>query len=241
VTSPWTSRLDELTSRERESLISPLRPTDGARLAEAPLDGQIAGLELALRCNPNVVAIMAWAQAFALPSWYLGAGAIAQTVWNQLHGFDPTHGIKDYDLVYFDSNDVSAEDEEIIETTVRRDLGVDVDVKNEARVHLWYHTVFGRTIPPYLSTEHAISTWPTTASSVGARYEETRFVVCAPFGLRDLFSMTVRANATLIDSAVYEAKSARWSATWPRLTVLPWPSTNEGEGRAQRAPAGRGG
>lgn len=168
---------------------------------------------------------MAWAREFALPSWYLGAGAIAQTVWNQLHGFDPTHGIKDYDLVFFDSHDLSAENEERIEVTARRDLGVDVDVKNEARVHLWYDTVFGRTIPPYLSTEHAISTWPTTASSVGARYEEDRFIVCAPFGLRDLFSMTVRANPTLIDRRVYEAKVARWSAMWPRLTVLPWPSS----------------
>jgi hypothetical protein len=213
-------------------VISPLRPADGARLADAPLLDQLAGLERAIRCNPNVVAIMAWAQAFALPSWYLGAGAIAQTVWNQLHGFDPTHGIKDYDLVYFDSHDVSAENEEIIEATARLNLGVDVDVKNEARVHLWYDTIFGRTIPQYQSTEHAISTWPTTASSVGARYEETRFIVCAPFGLRDLFSMTVRANPALIDRGVYEAKSARWSSIWPRLTVVPWPSTDEGEGRA---------
>jgi len=178
---------------------------------------------------------MAWAQEFALPSWYLGAGAIAQTVWNQLHGFDPMHGIKDFDLVYFDSRDLSAEGEERIEATLRRDvgdLGVDVDVKNEARVHLWYHTVFGRTIPQYQSTEHAISTWPTTASSIGARYEENRFVVCAPFGLRDLFSMIVRANPTLIDRRVYEAKAARWSGIWPRLTVLPWPTTDKREGRA---------
>ncbi|MPZ63102.1 MAG: hypothetical protein GEU93_17795 [Propionibacteriales bacterium] len=30
---------------------------------------------------------------------------MAQTVWNQLHGYDPVHGVKDYDLVYFDPDD----------------------------------------------------------------------------------------------------------------------------------------
>jgi uncharacterized protein len=206
---------------------SPLQSADGTRLADAPTHEQTDALERALRCNPNVLAIMVWAREFDLPCWYLGAGAIAQTVWNQLHGFDPAHGIKDYDLVFFDSHDLSEENEDRIEASVRRDLGVNVDVKNEARVHLWYHTLFGRTIPQYQSTEHAISTWPTTASSVGVRYEEKRFIVCAPFGLRDLFSMTVRANPTLVDRRVYEAKAARWSGIWPRLSVLPWPGTDE--------------
>jgi uncharacterized protein len=171
---------------------------------------------------------MACASRLALPSWYLGAGAIAQTAWNELHGFESAHGIRDYDLVFFDPHDLSAEKEQSIEATVRSDLGrlgdvgSMIDVKNEARVHLWYESVFGRAIPPYRSAEHAISTWPTIASSIGVRYENNRFVVCAPFGLRDLFSMIVRANPTLIDRGVYEAKVARWTENWPRLAVLPW-------------------
>jgi uncharacterized protein len=215
-----------------------LQPADGPVIADSPLHDQIATLERALRCNPNVVAIMACASQLALPSWYLGAGAVAQTVWNELHGFHPTHGIRDYDLLFFDAHDLSAEKEHDIEATVRRDLGehgdlgnlgATIDVKNEARVHLWYESVFGRAIPPYRSAEHAISTWPTTASSVGVRFEDHRFIVCAPFGMRDLYSMIVRANPTLIDRSVYEAKVARWSKIWPRLTVLPWPGHHEGE------------
>ena len=199
-----------------------LLPADGLLIADAPLERQVVALERAVRCNPNNVAVMDWAREIGLPSWYLGAGAIAQTVWNQLHGFEPARGIKDYDLVYFDPDDLSAESEGRIEATARSELGINIDVKNEARVHLWYEAMFGRAIPAYRSAEHAISTWPTTASSIGVRDVEDRFIVCAPFGMHDLFSMIVRANPTLIDRRVYEAKTARWSTIWPRLTVLPW-------------------
>ena len=208
-------------------MTGPLLPADGPLIADAPLERQVVALERAVRCNPNNVAVMDWARELALPSWYLGAGAVAQTVWNQLHAFEPAHGIKDYDLVYFDPDDLSAESEERIEAAARSELGINIDVKNEARVHLWYEGMFGRAIPQYRSAEHAISTWPTTASSIGVRYENDRFIVCAPFGMHDLFSMIVRANPTLIDRSVYEAKTARWSTIWPRLSVFPWPCHQE--------------
>ena len=51
---------------------------------------------------------------FGRKRWYLGAGAVAGTVWNIVHGFDSEYGIKDYDLVYWD-DDISqvAEDKYI--------------------------------------------------------------------------------------------------------------------------------
>jgi hypothetical protein len=147
------------------------------------------------------------------------------TVWNHLHGYEPTAGIKDYDLVYFDTTDLSAgAEEDRARAAAERlgDLGTRIDVKNEARVHLWYQHRFGVAIPPYRSIEHAISTWPTTATSIGVRYEVGAFVVCAPFGLDDLFSMVVRPNKTLIDETVYSSKVQRWNQQWPRLVVIPW-------------------
>lgn len=182
-------------------------------------------LEWRVRRNPVVAAILERAPQLGLPSWYLGAGGVTQTVWNLLHGFDPTWGIKDYDLVYFEPGDLSATGEHAVEARAAQlvaDLEVRVDATNEARVHLWYPARFGRTIPPYRSTEHAISTWPTTASSLGIRYTGSRFVVCAPFGLRDLFAMVVRPNKAIVDRAVYEVKTRRWVELWPQLTVVPW-------------------
>jgi uncharacterized protein len=193
-------------------------------LADAPLDRQVRGLQSAVRRNPVALAILERAGDLGLPAWYLGASGVTQTVWNLLHGFDPTHGIKDYDLVYFDPDDLGERaEQQTAQTAVEHfvDLGVKVDVTNEARVHLWYGQRFGRSIPAYRSTEHAISTWPTTASSIGVRYDNG-FVVCAPFGFADLFRMIVRPNKTIITKEIYEAKAERWASVWPKLSVTPW-------------------
>jgi len=187
--------------------------------------GEVEALERALRRNPVVLAILEGAGDLALPSWYLGAGGVTQTVWNELHGFDPTHGIEDYDLVYFDPDDLSDHAEQKtaqIATEHFSALSVKLDVKNEARVHLWYAQRFGRSIPAYRSAEHAVGTWPTTASSIGVRYDDDGFVVCAPFGLSDLFGMIVRPNKAIVTRTVYEAKAERWAALWPKLSVVPW-------------------
>ncbi len=179
-------------------------------------------LEAALAGNPLITAILHRAEQLALPSWFLGAGAVAQTVWNHLHDYPRDRAIKDYDLVYFDPDDLSAAAEQEHEDRFA-DLDGPVDVTNEARVHLWYPARFGRTIAPYRSVEHAIGTWPTTATSIGVRREpDGTFRVCAPFGLADLYGMVVRPNKAPVDRAVYEDKARRWASVWPRLTVVPW-------------------
>jgi uncharacterized protein len=198
---------------------------DGDALAHAPLARQVEALEAIVRTNPVVCRALDRLPRLGLPSWYLGAGGITQTVWNHLHGLDPTHGIRDYDVVFHDPADLTETTERRIEPDVTALVGGDVrlDVTNEARVHLWYERRFGRPLAPYRSAEHAISTWPTTASSVGVRADGGDFVVCAPFGLADLYAMVVRANTALVDRSVYEAKAERWRREWPQLTVLPWP------------------
>ena len=46
--------------------------------------------------------------------------------------------------------------------------------------------------------------------------------VYAPHGYDDLFALVVRPNRRLAPRHVYEAKTARWKAEWPELTVRPW-------------------
>jgi hypothetical protein len=182
-------------------------------------------LEKILARNPVAAAILERGPALGLPDWYFGAGGVTQTIWNHLHGYELTAGIKDYDLVYFDPADLSASGEADRAREAAEafgDLGAKIDVTNEARVHLWYEHRFGFAIDPYLSSEHAISTWPTTATSIGVRYDGGSFVVCTPFGLHDLFAMVVRPNRTLIDEAVYTSKVERWRQHWPQLVVVPW-------------------
>lgn len=182
-------------------------------------------VETILRANPTLDAILDRADQLGLPDWYVGAGCIAQTVWNHLHGFDPRHGIKDYDVVYFDRSDLSKTSELAVEGRANQllaDLDAELDVKNEARVHVWFTERFGVAMEPYESCEHAISTWPTTASSIGIRPYGDGLTVCAPFGWDDVFDLVVRPNKALVTQVVYEAKAQRWASRWPKLTVRPW-------------------
>lgn len=195
-------------------------------LSLAPLQVQAASLWDALAENPVVQALLDVAAEMQLPDWYLGASGVSQTVWNLCHGFDPAAGIRDYDLVYFDSTDLSDESRRDTEDEVARrvaEFGITVDVHNEARVHLWYQKRFGKRIEPYRSTEDAIATWPTTASAVGVRRDrDGRTAVFAPFGLSDLFGMVARPNKAIVSREIYEEKVSRWAARWPRLTVISW-------------------
>ncbi|MDE1970452.1 MAG: nucleotidyltransferase family protein [Patescibacteria group bacterium] len=65
-----------------------------------------------LKANKSLQFIFEHAGDLNMPNWYVGAGGIAQTVWNIQHGFDPEYMIKDYDLVYYDAADTSFEGQE---------------------------------------------------------------------------------------------------------------------------------
>ena len=187
---------------------------------------QVDHLREYLNHNPVIAEILQKAPSFAMANWYLGAGCIAQTVWNLLHGFAPTFGIKDYDLVYYDASDLSLEAQTCYQeraTELFAHLHATVEVQNEARVHLWYAEHFGYEIAPYESAEAAINSWPTTATCVGVRSASAGSLhVHAPFGLADLFNMIVRPNKRQITRELYEAKTERWTRLWPKLERLPW-------------------
>ena len=182
-------------------------------------------LEIALRQNKWLGEILEKFEEIALPDSWLVAGCIAQTIWNLGYGQPAEFGLKDVDLIYFDEQDLSFEAEASHERRLRdlfQHLPIKLDVKNEARVHLWYEDRFGYAIKPYLSSADAIATFPTTATAVGVRRIRGKLECCAPFGLDDLFSLVVRPNKRQITRAIYEAKVDRWRSIWPRLTYLPW-------------------
>ena len=169
-----------------------------------------------VRGNPALAAVLDGFAAIALPDCWLVAGCVAQTVWNHAHGLPPGHGIADIDLVYHDPDDLSAEAEAAHEARLRARFGPMLDVKNQARVHLWYETRFGRAIVQHASSAAAIATYPSTATAIGLRQGGGDLAVCAPFGLDDLFSLIVRANRRLASEAVFAAKATRWARLWPR-------------------------
>jgi hypothetical protein len=187
---------------------------------------QVDRLREYLSHNQVIAEILHGAPSLAMANWYLGAGCIAQTVWNFLHGFAPTFGIKDYDLIYHDPSDLSLEAQTRYQGHASEffaHLHAAVEVQNQARVHLWYAEHFGYEIAPCESAEAAINTWPTTATCVGVRTASAGGLrVYAPFGLTDLFNMIVRPNKLQITRELYEAKTERWTRLWPQLQRLPW-------------------
>jgi hypothetical protein len=182
-------------------------------------------LRLLLARSPIVATIFdRWPQ-IDLPDCWLVAGCLAQTVWNDAFGLPATHGISDIDLVYFDGQDLSAETEAghaVRLRTLFADLGLWIDVKNEARVHLWYAEKFGNVLAPYVSTEDAIATFPTTATAVGVQPRADGLHVFAPYGLTDLLGLIVRPNKKQITQAIYDAKVKKWQARWPDLRIVAW-------------------
>lgn len=175
--------------------------------------------------SPALREVLTGSQALGLNNYYIGAGAICQTVWNSQNGLPPLHGISDVDFVYFDDSNLSWEAEDEIIRRVNAcfaHLPLKMDVKNQARVHLWYKSRFGTDIAPYPSLERAIDAWPTTATAIGVRLEGEKFVVYEPFGLDDLFGQLIRANKVQIAPEDYRAKCEKWRVRWPTLNISQW-------------------
>jgi hypothetical protein len=190
-------------------------------------DDEARFLDLVLR-NPTTRAVLDRAGRLGVPDWWLTAGALVQTVWNVLDGRDPQAGIRDHDLFYFDAADLSWDAEDAVigrAAALFADLDGVVEVRNEARVHLWYEQRFGVPAPPFTSSQDAVDSFASTTVCVAVtRRADGELEVYAPHGFADLFGRRVRPNPRLAPRAVYEAKSARWQAEWPALVVDPWPA-----------------
>ncbi|MBO0773225.1 MAG: nucleotidyltransferase family protein [Actinobacteria bacterium] len=208
------------------------------RAGRLPLDEQMAQFRAVLSRNETLIRVLGAAAGMALPGWYLVAGCLYQTVWNVVTGQPPEAGILDYDLAYFDASDLSWDAEDgIIQAgrCVFGDVSAPVQIRNQARVHLWYEHKFGVACPPHSSTEAAIDTFEATTACLGVRTEpDGRWRIYAPHGLGDVFNLVARPNPVLAPREVYQAKTTRWQRQWPSLTVLPWPATAPDSGTASR-------
>ncbi|MBD3366257.1 hypothetical protein GF360_02835 [candidate division WWE3 bacterium] len=172
--------------------------------------------------NPNLRKILNNLKFPHNHPWYIAAGCVNQTVWNHLTNRKITHGIGDYDIVYWD-DDISKEAELRIQREIKDqfpDLAENLDIVNEARVHLWFEEDFGQKIEQYKSLEHAISTWPTTITCIGITKRNGEFSVVAPYGLSDLFGMILRPNLPHVIPEIFEKKVEKWTAKWLELRVI---------------------
>lgn len=179
-----------------------------------------------IHADPDLMRLLETLRAIGLPQWRLVAGCLYQTVWNVLTDRPRGTGIQDYDVIYYDDSDLSWEAEDRVirrcAAATRNCVGP-VQVRNQARVHLWFADRFGCNYPRLRCTDESLRYYASIVHAVGVRLEaDDRLDVAAPFGLDDMFAMRIRPNHVLDNAGSHAAKAARAKAIWPEVVVEPW-------------------
>ena len=168
-----------------------------------------------MRATPGLMHVLRTARALDLPDWLVFSGAVYQPVLNHLTGRAPDYAIKDYDLGYFDAADTSYDAEDVV---IRRRVAAAfappfdtlVEVRNQARVHLWFEGKFGEPYAPLGRSAEALERFVSPLNAVGVRLEtDERLTIFAPFGLDDLFAMRLRPNPRRSFNHSFDARGRR--------------------------------
>jgi hypothetical protein len=182
-----------------------------------------AFLATALR-NPVNRTIVDELFQLALPDAWIVSGCLVQTAWNVKTGRAVDYGIADYDVFYFDPDTSWQAEDAAIRALQGRlaHLGVTLELRNQARVYLWYPEKHGLPYPALRCSTEGIDRFLTKNTQVGIRRSQHGYDVYAPNGFDDIAGLMVRPNpGPNFSPANYAAKAARWKKLWPELTVLP--------------------
>lgn len=182
-----------------------------------------ADLSRILRASPDVMHVLTTVRGLGLPDWRLFSGAVYQTVWNAVTGREPSYGLKDFDIGYFDP-DTSWDAEDVfikrVAEAFEEPLRSTVEVRNQARVHLWFEDRFKEPYAPLTSTDEALTRFVCPAFGVGVRLEDDDSIsVAAPFGLDDVFDMVLRPNPNRPLAAGWERVTTSARARWPECRI----------------------
>ncbi|MCI4661855.1 MAG: nucleotidyltransferase family protein [Neomegalonema sp.] len=190
-----------------------------------PEEGLQARLIEIIESAPLLTDLLERSRNLNLPAWRLVSGAIYNTVWNRLTGREDNHGINDLDIAYYDP-DLSWEAEDRViraAAPIFADLPFPVEIRNQARVHLWYEARFGRPYAPLASVEEGIDRYAAKTHAVGVRLLESGALdIFTPYGLEPIFAMRMVPNHLLDNRETYERKAKRALECWPELTVESW-------------------
>lgn len=188
-----------------------------------------------VRQNPVNAAILErlpQLETFA-PGVMLVAGSLFGTVWNVQSGRPAAENIKDYDLFYWDA-DLSYEAEDAVirqAAELLADLDAPIELRNQARVHLWFNPKHGLNRPPLRSAREGIDQFLVECTCLGV---DARGEVYAPYGLDDMAAGVLKLNALNHSPGLYAAKAASYLVRWP------WLRDTEQVSPSQRQDGGRG-
>ncbi|MCS6622998.1 nucleotidyltransferase family protein [Roseibacterium beibuensis] len=188
------------------------------------MNDQETRLAAIVRADPGLMHVLTTVRGLGLNDWRVFSGAVYQSVWNAVTGRPAGYGIRDYDLGYFDPDTSWDAEDAVIKRVAAafeppfRDM---VEVRNQARVHLWFENRFGESYEALADTDEALARFVAPAFAVGVRLEDDDTIsVAAPFGLEDVFGMVLRPNPDRPRAKGWDKAVASATARWPELTII---------------------
>jgi hypothetical protein len=177
-----------------------------------------------VRADAGLMHVLTRIRTVDLPDWRIFSGAVYQSIWNAVTARPSGYGRKDYDVGYFDP-DTSWDAEDVVIKRVAsafdEPFRSEVEVRNQARVHLWFRDRFGEDYDPLCDTDAALARFVAPAFAVGIRLEpDDTISVAAPFGLADVFSMTLRPNPDRPLARGWDRAVRGAVARWPEVRVV---------------------
>jgi hypothetical protein len=192
-------------------------------MQERAVDDLVTRLEAIVRAAPSLMQVLRTLRTRDLPDWLVMSGAVYQRVLNHLTGRAADYGVRDYDVGYFDPSDISYEAEDVLIRRVAaafdEPLKSTVEVRNQARVHLWFEAHFGEAYTALSCTAEALERFVSPMFAVGVLLDaDDRLHIEAPFGLADLFALHLRPNAWRPYGG-FDRVAAGVLQRWPEVTI----------------------
>ena len=168
--------------------------------------------------DPRLMRILRAAATLRLPDWFVGAGAVRNSLWDILESFPEHTPLADVDVVYFDPSVTAETREKEYERELRRiDTEFPWSVKNQARMAAIYSD------EPYQNTCDGIGHWVETATCVGVRLQpDGSLIVCVPFGVGDVMNRVARINPKWPRPRdfISRMQKKQWNRLWPGVRYL---------------------
>ena len=181
-----------------------------------------------LKKNDELIDVLNYIEKLKLPNFYIAAGSVFQTIWNYYDNNELNYNIKDIDVIYYDNSDLSVETDikyynMIGEYCESKGYKYEIDVSNEARMHLWKKEKFNIDVAPYTCSEDAIDKWIATVHAIGITKEYDVIKIYAPYGLSDIFSKTIRPIKHEYNTKdIYDKKANSWKERFNGLNIIEW-------------------
>ena len=174
-----------------------------------------------IQSDEKMMEIIKVASSLNLPDWWICAGFVRSKIWDTLHGFKERTETPDVDVIYFDNAKIDENFEKKLENKLKSIMpNIPWSVKNEARMHVINN------LPPYSSSEDAISKFPETATAIGVKIDkDNKLVLTSPCGIDDVINLELKPTPYFIETkelaAIYEERIIKknWKAIWPKIKV----------------------